>query len=104
MQAARVDPRNRAACGLFLGRCFYKKGYHSQAISTLEQTIGEHQIADDQTAKDLLYFLGRSQEASGTAEDARKTFGKILQVDYNYRDVRARLDGLPSGDKATRGD
>ena len=40
------------------------------------------------------YWLGRSQEAAGEADAARNTYGMILRMDYNYQDVRARLDAL----------
>jgi len=93
-QSARSDPKNRAACGLFLGRCFFKKGYHSQAVSTLTEAVSDYEFKDDETAKSLNYWLGRAQEAAGDVAEAEKTYGNLLQVDYNYRDVRARLDGL----------
>lgn len=95
-QAARADLKNRAVCGMYLGRCFYRKGYHPQAITALEAALSTHEFSDDDTAKAMLYWLGRSQEASGDTEVARETYGKILQLDYNYKDVRAKLDGLPS--------
>ena len=97
-QAARADLKNRAACGMYLGRCFYRKGYQPQAISALETALSNYEFSDDDMAKAMLYWLGRSQEASGAAEVARETYGKILQLDYNYKDVRAKLDGLPSSD------
>ena len=95
-QTARSDPRNRVASGLYLGRCFYRKDYHSQAIPTFEKTISEYEITDDDMAKNLQYWLARSQQASLDHQSAKETYGKILQLDYNYRDVRARLDSLPS--------
>lgn len=94
-QSARTDPKNRAACSAYLGRCFYRKGYHDQAISTLQEAIAAHELGDDDLAKSMLYWLGRAEEQAGQTESARKTFGKILQLDYNFGDVRARLDGLP---------
>ncbi len=94
-QSARVDPKNRAACGMYLGRCFFRKGYHAQAIAALQEAIGGYEFSDDDLAKDMRYWLGRTQEASGDSEGARDTYGRILQMDYNYSDVRARLDGLP---------
>ncbi|MCH8966610.1 MAG: hypothetical protein IID43_02945 [Planctomycetes bacterium] len=98
-QNARSDPKNRTSCGLYLGRCFYRKGYHSQAIDALEMAIGQYEIPDDDLAKNLHYWLARACQDGGKIQDAQKTYGKILQMDYNYRDVRARLDGLPaSGD------
>jgi tetratricopeptide (TPR) repeat protein len=93
-QSARNDPKNRAACGMYLGRCFYKKGYHSQATSTLEETIREYEFSDDDLAKTTRYWLGRSQEAGGDRKAAIDTYGELLKLDYNYLDVRARLDAL----------
>ena len=95
-QAARVDPKNRSACGMYLGRCFYKKKYYSQAVSTLQEELGSYQFTDDDLAKTMLYWLGRSQEAAGEVPAARETYGKLLQIDYNYRDVREKLDRLPA--------
>jgi len=94
-QGARSDPKNRAACGLYLGRCFFRKDYFDQAIPTLTETIEGYDDAEGDVGKMLHYWLGRCEEASGDVESARKTYGKILQMDYNYKDVRARLDGLP---------
>lgn len=93
-QAARSDPKNRAACGMYLGRCFFRKNYFTQAIATLQEAISEHDVADDDLGKTMRYWLGRSQEANGDVEPARKTYGQLLQADYTFRDVRARLDGL----------
>ncbi len=95
-QTARLDPKNRAACGMYLGRCFFRKGYHTQAVEALQEAITQHEFTDDELAKQMHYWLGRSQEAAGQMDAARKTYGKILQLDYNYSDVRARMDALPS--------
>ena len=95
-QSARADPKNRAACGMYLGRCFFKKNYHAQAISALSEAIEAHQFGDDDLAKSMKYWLGRAEEVSGDIEAARKTYGMLLQLDYNYGDVRARLDALPA--------
>jgi tetratricopeptide (TPR) repeat protein len=95
LQTARADPKNRTACGVYLGRCFLRKGYHSQAISTLRETIAGHEHTGDELSKSMFYWLGQALEGYGQPSEARETYGKILQVDYNYRDVRARLDALP---------
>ena len=60
---------------------------------TLIGTIKDFNIPDD-LAKTMQYWLGRAQEAAGDADAARATYGVILQMDYNYSDVRARLDAL----------
>ncbi len=94
-QTARNDPKNRTSCGLYLGRCLFRKGYHPQAIQTLEETTAGYSNAEDELGKSLLYWLGRAQEAAERTNDARQTYGRLLQSDYNYKDVRARLDALP---------
>ncbi len=93
-QTARTDPKNRAACGMYLGRCFFRKGYHSQAVSALQEAINDHEYTDDELAKTMRYWLARAQEAAGSGDAAGKTYGELLQLDYNYKDVRARLDAL----------
>jgi tetratricopeptide (TPR) repeat protein len=96
-QAARGEPKVRVPSLLHLGRCFYEKGYHAEAIATLEEGRSQYELSDDTVAKDLLYWLGRAQGDAGQAEAALKTFGTLLQVDYNYRDVRGRIEGLRNG-------
>ena len=93
-QAARGDPKNRTRCDLYLGRCFHEKGYHSQAMATLSKALEAYEFTEDETAKALKYWLGRSQEGDGQVHEALATYGELLQVDYNYRDVRGRIDGL----------
>ncbi|MHC4063616.1 MAG: hypothetical protein ACYSUI_03820 [Planctomycetota bacterium] len=96
-QTARADAKNRARCDLYLGRCFYEKGYHSQAMGTLSGALEAHEIADDAEGKALRYWLGRAQEADGATTEALRSYGQLLQMDYNYRDVRARMDELSKG-------
>ena len=45
------------------------------------------------------YRLGRAFEADGRVDDALKTYGQLIQWDYNYRngEVRKRLDALKAG-------
>jgi tetratricopeptide (TPR) repeat protein len=96
-QAARADPKNRTSCALYLGRCFFRKKYYPQAVESLEEGLSGHEYPDDELGKSLLYWLGRAQQDAGSIDGARKTYGKLLKLDYNYKDVRARLDGLPAG-------
>ena len=62
--------------------------------TTLSKALEAHESTEDETAKALKYWLGRSQEGDGQVDDALATYGELLQVDYNYRDVRGRIDGL----------
>lgn len=94
LQLARTDPKSRTQAMLYLGRCFLKKGFHGQAVSTLQQAVSERDVGDDDVGKELSYYLGRAQEEGGQIEDARRTYGRLLEIDYNYRDVRERLEAL----------
>lgn len=94
LQEARNDPKSRFQCSLYIARCFYEKGYHSQAIDTFKEAIGNLEIPDDATGKELNYWMARAYEADGQKPDALKTYGQLIQWDYNYRDVRERIDDL----------
>jgi len=96
LQEARNDPKTRGLCNLHIGRCFFEKGYHSQAIDTLAEAIRGHEISDDDLGKQLHYRLGRAYEAADQIDDALKIYGQLIQWDYNYRngEVRKRLDAL----------
>ncbi len=95
-QSARADPKNRGRSAIYLGRSFLKKKLHQQALDVLAEGLEEHEIAEDEIGKALLYWQGRTQEAAGLTSDAQASYGQILRMDYNYRDVRAKLDGLGS--------
>lgn len=96
LQEARADRKVRTQCSLTIGRCFYEKNYHSQAIDTFKDAIAGHEIRDDDLGKELHYWLGRAHEAAKQTEDALKIYGQLIQWDYNYRkgDVRKRIDDL----------
>jgi len=93
-QAARADAKVRTQCDLSLGRCFYEKHYYAQAIGTLSKAVQSYEISDDRLAKDLRYWLGRAYEAEGQTAEAMAAYGNILELDYNFRDVRDRLGTL----------
>lgn len=96
LQEARADRKVRNQCGLYIGRCFYKKRYFAQAIETFRDALNSYETPDDELGKELNYWLGRSCEADQRTEEALKIYGQLIQWDYNYRkgDVRKRIDNL----------
>jgi tetratricopeptide (TPR) repeat protein len=92
-QQARSEPKVRYVCTLHLGRCFFEKGLFAQSTGILKEAVDAYELTEDETAKELNYWLARSLESEGKVEDAHKVFGKLVQIDYNYRDVRDRLGG-----------
>ncbi|NOX58796.1 MAG: tetratricopeptide repeat protein [Planctomycetes bacterium] len=93
-QQARSEPKARHSCSLFLGRCFFQKNLYSQAASILSDAIDKYELTEDDMAKELNYWLGRAYEEDKNVDLAGKTYGKLLEIDYNYRDVRSRLEAL----------
>jgi tetratricopeptide (TPR) repeat protein len=91
-QTARADPKSRTRCVLYIGRAFFLKKLYSQAITILREGETLCEIPDEETAKEITYWLARALEAAGESEAAQKAYGKLLQLDYNYRDVRVRIE------------
>jgi len=104
LQQARTDPKYKIACQCLIAQCFFHKGYYDQAIELLKDAIEEYELAGDETSKDLHYWLARCYEAAGQNDLAAKTHGQIIQWDYNYRDVRQRLEKLQQRPEAPPAD
>ena len=94
LQEAKADPKVRLRCALLIGRCFLEKEYLAPAIDTFREAIESHEIKGDELSKELNYWLGRSLEADERPDEAVKVYGQLIQWDFNYRDVRARMDAL----------
>ena len=94
LQAAQGDPRHRERCQLYIGRCFVAKKYYDQAIKVLTDAMAKHESQGDDVSKQLYYWLARAYEDDGKTDDALRTYGQIIQWDYNYQDVRQRIDVL----------
>jgi TolA-binding protein len=93
-QEVLSDPRNAIRAKYHIGMCFYQKGWHQQAIDVLNEAISAYEITADNLSKEMNYILGRSLEETGGAEQALKVYSKLIQWDFNYRDVRTRIDNL----------
>ncbi|MBN1489686.1 MAG: tetratricopeptide repeat protein [Phycisphaerae bacterium] len=93
-QEARSDPKNRTLCSYYIGRCFFEKGYFDQAFGVLSEALERYELQGDATSKDLSYWLGRTHESAGQTDEAMKVYGRLLEWDYNFKDVRARMDNL----------
>lgn len=94
LQAGQADPRSRSRAQLLIGRAFLEKGAPNQAAEVLKDAIEAHEIPGDDVGKELMYWLGRSYESQGATDAARAAYGRLLRIDYNYRDARRRLEAL----------
>ena len=100
LQEARMEPKSRHLCSLYIGSCFFAKGFYDQAADTFRDALSTYEIPEDDLGKKLNFWLARSLEEDGHVEDALKLYGQIIQWDYNYRkgDVRKRYEGLQDKD------
>jgi len=93
-QEVTADPRYSVRAKYYIGTCFFQKGWIQQAIDVLTETVSKYESAGDSLSKEMHYVLGRAYESGGQKEQALKVYNKLIQWDYNYRDVRHHIDKL----------
>ncbi len=100
-QEAQADPKVRASALRYLGEAFYRKEWLDEAIDTFHRGIEVHPYSDDKIALELRYELCKALEAKARrdrsleiAMEAEDVASKIVQADFNYRDMRQRKDEL----------
>jgi tetratricopeptide (TPR) repeat protein len=92
LQQAQRDPRRHVQALSILGQAFAKKGLFPEAADTFEGALqGE---VPEERAKELRYSLGDVLEKMNELAKAQEQFSRVAQVDYTYRDVKDRLDGI----------
>ena len=92
LQQAQRDPRNHLKAMNCLGQAFEVKGWLREARETYNRAM-ETEMSEDR-AKELRYRLGSVLEKMGETTGAREQFSAVAQIDYNYKDVRERLDAI----------
>ena len=93
-QEARTDPRQRLTALAGIGQCFFYKAWYPDAIETYQEALSLVERKEGQMAKELLYNLARAYQADGDDENALASYRKVAQIDFNYSDVKARVDAL----------
>lgn len=93
LQKAKQDQRKKADAGYHLGLCFYKKKIGTLAVKELA-AAREDLFEMDGLKKDITYLLGRIYEAANKKDKAMTEYSSIAEVDYNFRDVTARMEKL----------
>ncbi len=92
LQQAQREPRRRIQAISFLGQAFAKKGWHSEAVDTFSKAIDED--LPEERIKDLRYHLGDTLAKMGKFKEAKDQFSIVAQIDFNYRQVRKKLDDV----------
>ena len=99
LQVAQNNPRHRPEALHYLGHCFRHKEMRPEAIDTFRRSLESYEMAEsgDMNSKKYHYWLARTLEDAGSPEnlqEAMQIYSRITQWDYNFADVRARLEGL----------
>ena len=91
-QQAQHEPRRQLQAMHYLGQSFAKKGWLPEAAETLERAL--HTEMTENTMMAIRYTLGDVLEQMGKLQEAQEQFSKVAQVDFNFRDVRNRVDNI----------
>jgi len=92
LQQAQRDPRRHVMAMNYLGQAFARKKWYREAAETFQRALAAE--VPEQREKELRYSLGDVLEQMGELEAARDQFSQVAQVEFNYKDVRERLEGL----------
>ena len=95
-QRALRAPEGRLRTSEALGMCFYEKGQLAVAEAVLRRAVDTLPGGDDEKIG-LIYWLGRSAEEQGKAEEARTLYERALAVDIRFQDTNERIHRLMTG-------
>ncbi|MBS3820330.1 MAG: tetratricopeptide repeat protein [Phycisphaerae bacterium] len=98
LQQAQHNPRRRVNAANYLGQAFMKKEWWQEAIDTLTKLV-ESDLNEDRL-KEIRYNLGECYEQLGELHKAEEQFSMLAQTDFNYKDVRDRLQQVRDKIKA----
>ncbi|MDP7636253.1 MAG: tetratricopeptide repeat protein [Phycisphaerae bacterium] len=90
LQQAQRDPRRHVAAMNYLGQAFEAKEWYREAAETFHRALST-EMSEERT-KEIRYNLGTVLEKTGDFERARDEFSTVAQIDFNYKDVRQRLE------------
>ena len=92
LQTAQRDPRRGLRARSLIGQAFVKKGWLGMAVETFEKALELE--ATEEFTMELRYLLGDVLDNMGQFERAQEQFSTVAQIDYNYRDVRQRIENI----------
>jgi tetratricopeptide (TPR) repeat protein len=96
LQQAEADAKYKVKARIMLGRSFFAAEFLDEAVDTLDGLVKEYQGGDDTVAKDMRYWAARAHEARGDNDAAIKLYSGIVRMEFNYKDVQARIRKLRS--------
>lgn len=95
LQQSVKDTRISSEALVALGKCFYAEKKKELAKRQFEKALPSLSPDDKPDIyKEAHYLLGRLYQESGEKDKAADHYSEILAVDYDYKDVKDRLEGL----------
>ena len=76
----------------YLGQAFTRKEWYREAAETYERVLKAEMT--EERSKELRYNLGHVLDKMGQFTQAQDEFSRVAQIDYNYKDVRERLERI----------
>jgi len=73
-----------------LGQCFLARNIYDVALDRFNECLGDDAKPNRQNI-DVYYDIGRTYQAKGDYDNAKNVFGKVMAIDYYYRDIQERL-------------
>jgi tetratricopeptide (TPR) repeat protein len=92
-QQAKTDSRKKSEAGYYLARCFIAKKIYKLAVRELEGARADL-FEMTELKKEITYYLARIYEQANKKDKAISEYEQIAEVDFSYRDVTSRLEGL----------
>ena len=92
LQQAQRDPKRHLRAMTLLGQAFAKKEWYHEAAETFQHAL-ESEMSDER-AVDIRYSLGDVLEKIDDLRGALDQFSQVAQVNFQYKDVRDRVEQL----------
>lgn len=111
-QQAQRNPRRHVRAMGYLGQAFAGKKWYREAAETYEKALSSEM--SEERSKEIRYNLadamekmaetrGANDEKLADYEKSREQYSQVAQIDYNYRDVRERMERLAKKIDQARG-
>ena len=96
LQKAQSNPHLKIRSLILMGYCFMARSSNDSAVRQFQNALKE-KVGFDDERKEILYGMGLALEKMGKKEEAIEQFKHIMEVDFGYRDVAARVDAFHAG-------
>lgn len=99
LQRACSDVRLEVIAASLLGKCFLQDNQPSLALRQFKKVAPNLKHEDHPDLfLEVNYYLGRLYEQGKKYPLAEEHYGEVLSFDYEYKDIRKRLDDIASED------